>query len=129
MLLGSERIERRMQNKLIGRCPICQHELYVAKLYCNHCHTSIEGKFTLNKFQRLTEEQLFFVEVFIKNRGNIKEIEKELSISYPTVRNKLESVIEALGYKSKPSVNKRDILDKINKGELTTEEALKLLNE
>lgn len=118
-----------MKNKLIGQCPVCQEELEVSKLHCANCKTTIEGKFTLGKFQKLTDEQLFFIEIFIKNRGNIKEIEKELGISYPTVRNKLENVIESLGYKSKPKANKKDILAKVEKGLLSTEEALKMLRE
>jgi len=72
------------------------------------------------------------VEVFIKNRGNIKEIEKELGISYPTVRGKLENVIEAMGYTSEPlapKVNKKEVLEKLSRGEITTEEAVQLLKE
>ena len=71
-----------------------------------------------------------FVEIFIKNRGNIKEIEKDLGISYPTVRRNLDQVIEALGYSVKPNeeeINKKDILEKLSVGEITPEEALKKL--
>lgn len=118
-----------MKNKLIGQCPVCQNELTVTKLHCSACHTSLEGQFSIGKFNKLTEEQLYFIEIFIKNRGSIKEMEKELGISYPTVRGKLENIIEALGYKSKPKVNKKEILDKVEKGLLDTEEALKLLRE
>ena len=102
----------------------------VVKTTCSNCNTSIEGHFTLCKFCRLTNEQKNFIEVFVKNRGNIKEIEKELGISYPTVRNKLENVIEALGYSPKysvPVVNKKEILEKLSSGEISSEEALKLL--
>lgn len=120
-----------MKKEVIGQCPVCDHEMHVSKLHCNNCHTSIEGKFTLSKFDKLNDEQKFFVEIFIKNRGNIKEIEKELGISYPTVRNKLENVIESLGYNSKPptKVDKREILNKLSSGEITAEEAVKLLKE
>ena len=73
-------------------------------------------------------EQKYFVEVFIKNRGNIKEIEKELGISYPTVRNKLDKVISDLGHTvKKSSVNQKEIIEKLRNGEITKEEALKLL--
>lgn len=116
-----------MKNKLIGRCPVCQRELTVTRLQCSSCHTAIEGQFSIGKFNALTEEQLYFIEMFIKNRGSMKEMEKDLGVSYPTVRNKLENVIEALGYTSKPKVNKKDILEKVEKGLLDTEEALKLL--
>lgn len=71
-----------------------------------------------------------FLEAFIRNRGNIKEIEKDLGISYPTVRNKLEDVIEALGYKpryNEPKVDKKEILKRLDEGEISSEEAIKLL--
>lgn len=117
-------------NELIGKCPVCSNKLEVVKVHCRNCNTSIEGRFHLHKFLQLSEEELAFVEVFIKNKGNIKEIEKELGISYPTVRNKLEGVVESLGYKSdKKSIDKNDILDKLEKGEISSEEAIKLLNE
>lgn len=120
-----------MNKEALGRCPVCNHEMDVTKLHCNYCDTTIEGKFTLCKFCRLTEDQKNFVEVFIKNRGNIKEIEKELGISYPTVRSKLENVVEALGYSAKygPKVDKKEILSKLSAGEITAEEAVKLLKE
>ncbi|SHH80197.1 hypothetical protein SAMN02745180_01113 [Sporanaerobacter acetigenes DSM 13106] len=119
-----------MNNEVIGKCPVCGNEMEVTKLSCNSCGTSIEGHFSLCKFCKLSDEQKDFVEVFIKNRGNIKEIEKELGISYPTVRNKLESVIEALGYSPKynvPNINKKEILEKLSNGEITSEEAINLL--
>lgn len=78
----------------------------------------------------MNDEQKYFIEVFIKNRGNIKEIEKELGISYPTVRNKLDEVIYTLGYKlEKPVINQKEVLEKLSKGEISKDEALKLLNE
>ena len=97
---------------------------------CNYCNTTIEGSFTLCKFCRLGDEQKKFAEIFIKNRGNIKEIEKELGISYPTVRNKLEDVIQALGYSPKVTtvnIDKKAILEKLKNGEISPEEAVKLL--
>lgn len=121
-----------MKKEVLGKCPVCGKDMEVTKLSCNYCNTTIEGDFTLCKFCRLTNEQKNFVEVFIKNRGNIKEIEKELGISYPTVRNKLENVIEALGHSPKyttSNVNKKEILEKLSKGEITSEEAIKLLKE
>jgi hypothetical protein len=119
-----------MKKEVLGRCPVCGEELEVTRLSCNHCYTNIEGDFSLCKFCKLSNEQKNFVEVFIKNRGNIKEIEKELGISYPTVRNKLEDVIAALGYSPKyteSKVNKKEVLEKLSKGDISSEEAIKLL--
>ncbi len=119
-----------MKNQVLGTCPICNCKLKVVRLRCNKCKTEIQGDFQLDKFNYLTKEQKYFVEIFIKNRGNIKEIEKDIGISYPTVRRNLDQVIEALGYNVKPDENeidKKEVLDKLSKGEITSEDALKIL--
>lgn len=120
-----------MKKTVIGTCPVCASKLKVAKLHCHNCSTSIEGDFELDKFSYLSKEQKWFIEVFIKNRGNIKEIEKELGISYPTVRRNLDQVIEALGYKTnekETAVERKAILERLDKGEITSDEALKLIS-
>ena len=117
--------------KVISRCPVCSGKLHVIKLECGDCHTIIENSFTLNKFDYLDKEQLSFLEVFVKCRGNIKDVEKEMGISYPTVRAKLDEVIVSLGYSTnkKSTVSKDEILDMLDKGEITSEQALNMLNE
>lgn len=118
-----------MAYKIITQCPVCSSKLTVTKLKCKKCDTVIENDFELSKFSYLTMEQLNFVEVFIKCRGNIKDVEKELGISYPTVRGKLEDLIASLGYtqiKEKED-NSADVIDKLEKGEITAEQALNLL--
>jgi hypothetical protein len=84
--------------KMPGSCPVCGGKLDITSLSCRNCSTAITGRFESCRFCRLSPEHLSFVEVFVKNRGNIKEIERELGISYPTVRNRLDQVIAALGY-------------------------------
>ncbi|MBU3173614.1 DUF2089 domain-containing protein [Clostridium estertheticum] len=118
-----------MAYKIITQCPVCSSKLTVIKLKCKKCDTVIENDFELSKFSYLTMEQLSFVEVFIKCRGNIKDVEKELGISYPTVRGKLEDLIASLGYtkiKEKED-NSADVIDRLEKGEITAEQALNLL--
>ncbi len=120
-----------MKYEMLGMCPVCGGETKITKVRCEKCNTEISGRFEPCKFCKLSMQQKLFVEVFIKNRGNIKEIEKELRISYPTVRNKLEEVISALGYipDNKVSAAKRDILDKLSRGEITREQAFKMIND
>ncbi|WP_350344166.1 DUF2089 domain-containing protein [Proteinivorax tanatarense] len=126
-----------MKKQAIGKCPICDSHLNVARLKCKKCDTAIEGDFDLCKFCRLDREQKEFVEVFIKSRGNIKEVERELGISYPTVRSRLEGVIEALGYRPEPvpkvdsetARRRKKVLDALNSGDITAEEAVELLKE
>ena len=83
---------------VIGRCPICGDELAVTRLHCSSCDTQIEGRFQLGRFQRLAADQLAFLEVFVKNRGIIKDVEAELGISYPTVRARLDDALRAMGF-------------------------------
>lgn len=114
---------------MVSRCPICEDKMDVTKLHCNTCGTSLEGRFTPCKFCQLSSEQREFIEVFLASRGNIKEVERFLGISYPTVRSRLDTVIEALGYRVEREEDneRKDILTALNNGEITAEEAIKLL--
>ena len=122
-----------MKYKAPGKCPVCGEKLSITKLGCPKCSTAIEGDFQPCEFCRLPEEDLEFVKVFIKCRGNIKDVEKELGISYPTVRGKLDAVIRGLGYEvsSKESIKenedkttaRNEILDQLSKGEISPKEA------
>ena len=113
--------------KVISRCPVCNNELTVARLTCDSCDTMIENNFRLSKFDYLSDEELYFTETFIRCRGNIKEVEKELGISYPTVRARLDGVIKKLGYEagsSQQSVKREEILKALEDGEITAEQAI-----
>jgi hypothetical protein len=123
---------------VISECPVCHNDLYVTELKCSNCETEYKGKFTLSKFNYLDTEKLYFIEVFVKNRGNIKMIEKEMGLSYPTIKKMLDEAIEQLGYTSNPEEteeikeeykgpSRKEILQKIDDGEITVEEAAKLL--
>lgn len=117
--------------RVISKCPVCSAKLRVMKLKCNKCGTVIENDFELSKFEYLSSDQLSFMEVFLKCRGNIKDVEKELGISYPTVRAKLDDVVSALGYTviKKPTVNSKEVLDMLERGEITPEQALNMMKE
>jgi hypothetical protein len=121
----------KMAYKVISKCPVCNSKLRIAKLKCNKCGTVIENDFEFSKFEYLGEEQLNFMEVFLKCRGNIKDVEKELGISYPTVRAKLDEVVSALGYAvvKKPTIGSKEILDMLEKGEITAEQAVNMMKE
>ncbi|HCX62576.1 MULTISPECIES: DUF2089 domain-containing protein [Sedimentibacter] len=120
-----------MKYKAPSRCPVCGNKLSVTKLCCHKCSTSIEGDFQPCEFCSLPEEDLDFVKVFIKCRGSIKDVERELGISYPTVRSKLDAVIKSLGFEVKEPIKENEnkkaektaILDQLSKGELSPKEA------
>jgi len=119
--------------KILNKCPVCGGKLYITKLECSKCKTVIENEFDLStRFEYLSSDQLNFVGTFLKNRGNIKDVEKELGISYPTVRAKLDDVLTALGYNIQPAasnVDKKKVIDMLDKGEISPDEAIKMLNE
>lgn len=120
-----------MSYPVISTCPVCSKTMKITKLQCNHCHTTIENEFELSKLASLSKEQLHFVETFLISRGNIKEVEKELGISYPTVRGKLNDIISLLGYNTKKSneIDDKKVVTMLENGEITPEEALKLLKD
>lgn len=123
-----------MARQAPGRCPICGEKLYITKLSCKNCHTKLEGDFEPCRFCALNSEQKSFLEVFIKSRGNIKEVERELGISYPTVRSRLDNVLEAMGYRVDDTPvredvagRRKEILDALAKGEISSDDAVKLI--
>lgn len=120
-----------MGYKLLTKCPVCNSNLKVIKLKCKHCSTVIENEFELPRLAYLTNEELNFIEVFVKCRGNIKDVEKELGISYPTVRAKLDDVIASLGYSvaKQKSIESNQVIDMLEKGEITADQAIKMIKE
>ncbi|MCX8057956.1 MAG: DUF2089 domain-containing protein [Spirochaetes bacterium] len=122
-----------MIKKILTKCPICGDKMVVTSLKCLSCNVEISGNFELDDFFKLNNEQLSFLKSFIRNRGSIKDVEKELGISYPTVRNRLDEIIETLGYKVERDRNyekkKNEILQKLENGEITSNEAIKMLKE
>jgi hypothetical protein len=118
--------------RMPGLCPVCGETMQVTRLHCPGCDTTIEGRFETCKFCQLSEEMRDFVEIFIKSRGNIKEVERALGVSYPTVRGRLDAVIKALGYSVEGealpededgSGRRRAILDALGRGEISAQEA------
>jgi len=85
-----------MARDVIATCPVCQGELTVTRLHCRSCGTALEGEFGVGRFGRLEREQLTFLESFLRSRGNLKEMERELGISYSTVRSGLDVLLRAL---------------------------------
>jgi hypothetical protein len=131
---------------LILKCPSCSGDLSVARLHCRSCDISLEGDFGIPALLRLNRAQLDFVEVFLKNRGNIREVERELGVSYPTVRARLDEVIESIGRnlassreqvreersaasdsKDSAARSRRAILEQLSTGKISPEDAMRAL--
>ncbi|MBN1295243.1 DUF2089 domain-containing protein [bacterium] len=122
-----------MAYQISGGCPACGHQLMIAKYRCPNCQTEVSGQFASCRFCQLDAQTQHFILVFLAHRGNIKLVEKELGISYPTVRKCLQGAIDALHLHAAPdksSVNaeeKMEILDRLEKGKIDYHTALSLL--
>lgn len=122
--------------------------MQVVRLHCRRCGTGVDGRFDLCKFCALSAEQQQFVETFLLARGNLREMERELGVSYPTVRGRLEAILQSLGHPIQPSrpaddsagmpaagaaaaeaakAERRAVLDALGAGEISAEEAVRRL--
>jgi hypothetical protein len=79
--------------KVLEACPTCAGELEITRLHCPSCNTVIQSRYMPCRFCKLSPESLDFLETFVRNRGNVKEMERELGISYWTVRGRLNDLI------------------------------------
>src|SRR5688500_5693189 len=141
---------RVMQRDVISICPVCEIQLYVTRLHLTTRGTPIEGEFNVGRFANLEREQMLLREAFLRSRGILRELERELSVSYPTVRNRVEALIRALGLSDgaplpstpPPAVDaegrasatagvdaatRRDLLERLARKEITAYEAAALL--
>jgi hypothetical protein len=132
---------------VISTCPVCEGELAITRLHCRTCGTALEGEFGVGRFGRLSREQLSLLESFLRSRGNLKDLERELGISYPTVRGRIEALLRALGLADgdEPVVEepveadapiptsdddadeRRAILDRLSRREISAEDAAEAL--
>ena len=115
------------------QCPVCEQDMTIEKVTCHHCHTSIDGHYHVSKINYLPAETQYFIEIFLKNRGNIKAVEKELNVSYPTVKKYLDDTIVRLGYQLEVEIetestsSNEDPIQLLKEGKITAEEAASLL--
>lgn len=130
-----------MMRKILEHCPTCHSRLTITELHCDACGTQVRSRYRPCPFCTLTEDQQTFLLLFLRSRGNLKDLEKTLGISYPTVRAKLDELIEALpaappgpAAATRPAAattgsagRRRMILDQLQSGALTADQALELL--
>ena len=132
---------------VIATCPVCTGRLAVTRLHCGECGTTLEGRFGVGRFGRLDTEQLALLESFLRSRGNLRDMERELGISYPTVRNRVEALVRALGLADADAATtepvapvapatadpgfvaaeRRRVLERLARRELTPEDAAAIL--
>ncbi len=119
-----------------SQCPVCGQTMEVTKLRCSHCGTELNGEFSPCRFCKLEEKHLQFVETFLRCRGSIKEVERALGVSYPTVKNMLDAALNALGLDEKPELRtlrekeeRAEILQRLSTGEIDVDTAIEALNQ
>lgn len=123
-----------MPHDVISTCPVCANELAVTRLHCRACGTTLEGEFSVGRFGRLSKEQLALLESFLRSRGNLRDMERELGISYPTVRSRVEALVRALGFGPRDgddagdgagdaAAARQQILERLAKREISADDA------
>ena len=113
------------------QCPSCSSPLVITQLGCTACDTVVSGYYQLNPFFQLPQESLDFLVDFIRSRGNIKEMARESGESYWTIRTKLDKVVASFRFEEDEPlpVRRKNILLRLNQGEIDVEEATRLLKE
>ena len=117
------------------KCPSCSSPLKVTQLTCISCGTGVVGSFELSPFARLSAASLHFLEAFVRNRGNVKEMARETGESYWTIRRQLDEIITEMGFDlGQPSPNdiatrRQEILQQLSQGEISVDEAKQLLTQ
>lgn len=115
--------------KVLEQCPSCGGNIEITRLSCTRCETEVSGRFQPCRFCRLPPDSVQFLEVFVRNRGNVKEMERELGISYWTIRSRINELIADLGFEVEAEQDedlvrqRREVLDKVDQGELSAAEA------
>jgi hypothetical protein len=128
-------------NMIPSECPVCHDDLIVTRLVCQSCGTQIRGSFDLDRLSLLLPEQRHFVEVFLLCEGKLNCVQDELGISYPTVRSRLDEIIDAVAHTgdeslviqppqdASASVDRQAILDRLANNEISADDALRQLED
>lgn len=108
-------------------CPVCGDQLAVTRLSCSQCGTELSGAFDACEFCALSTDDRQVLRVFLASRGNMKELERHLGVSYPTARARFDTLLGKLGIE-RPTVDPEvELLESLARGEVDVDEALKRL--
>jgi len=114
-------------NPLVSICPVCGEPMSVRVTACNSCESELHGNFHLPPLARLPRELQRVVELFMQCRGSIKELEKQLGISYPTVCRKLDTINTLLDAMTETETWQARVLRRLDTGEISAKEAVEQL--
>ena len=109
-------------------CPYCGSPMVVTRMGCGHCNVAVEAQFPMSRLGSLPVEHQKFIEMFVLAGGNLKEIAEQVTVSYPTIRSRLDKVIEALRAEiGKTRRVQGNILDAVDPGKKNAQDAAKLI--
>ena len=111
-------------------CPVCSQQLALTRLSCPSCSTELSGVFAMCEFCGLTDDDREVLRVFLASRGNMKELERHLGVSYPTARARFDSLLGKMGIErapAAPAANRLELMEQVARGEIGVDEALKRL--
>jgi hypothetical protein len=132
-----------MKQLLPNKCPLCSGALEITEASCLDCGIQLRGHFELAPYRNLDTEQLRFLETFLRCRGIIRDVEAALGISYPTVRARLDALLNALDFTGTPpltkaptpmtaeqkSAKRKEILNAIQNGTIDADTGLNALHD
>ena len=132
MTQRSGRPQERLEYRAPSDCPVCGDQLAIIRLGCASCGTEIGGVFRACEFGALNEKETEMLRVFLASRGNLREVEKHLGVSYPTARLRFAELLEKLGLGGTPepeaTLTREEILSEVASGALTPDEAQELIS-
>jgi hypothetical protein len=107
-------------------CPVCGDRLALTRLSCHACGTELSGDFPSCEFCSLSPGDRTVLRVFLASRGNMKELERHLGVSYPPARARFDALLARIGVvpERPPTGSRVDLLERLARGEIDVEEAM-----
>ncbi len=110
------------------QCPVCSENLITLRLGCASCGTEVAGAFGSCGYCRLSPQDLATLEVFLRSRGNMRDVQTHLGVSYPTARQRFAELLARLGLAApEPVAGDADVLADLAAGRITVQQAEELL--
>ena len=129
----SRRPHERIEHRAPSDCPVCGAQLAIIRLGCAACGTELAGVFQPCEFCALNDKEIEMLRVFLSSRGNLREVEKYLGVSYPTARLRFAELLEKLGLgeaaEPEPALTQDQILSEVASGALSPAEAQELIKQ
>lgn len=112
---------------LPAHCPSCGGGMFAPAAVCSACGVEVQGDFTPCPVCALEAEDRKLFDLFLASRGNLKRVERSLGVSYPTVRARVETLLQKMGHHRDDPSDRLAVLRRLRAGEISVAEAAKLL--